>query len=96
VIGLKEQGDWITFAVRVAARASRTEVVGEHGGALRVRVAVPPVDGAANDEIVRFFAGLLGVPRGDVEIVAGRASKNKAVRVRGVPRGAIESLARDP
>jgi len=92
---LTESGGAITFEVRVVPRASRTEIAGEHGGALRVRVAAPPVDGAANEELARFFAKLFGAPRGDVEIVAGRASKNKVVRARGVSREAVESLARD-
>jgi uncharacterized protein len=95
VIDFKEHADSITFEVRVVPRASRTEIAGEHGGALRVRVAAPPVEGAANDELVRFFAKLFGVPRGDVEIVAGRASKNKVVRARGAGRAAIEGLAGD-
>jgi uncharacterized protein (TIGR00251 family) len=91
---LNESDGATTFELRVVPRASRTEIAGEHDGALRVRVAAPPVEGAANDELTRFFAKLLGVSRGDVQIVAGRASKNKVVRVRGVTREAIVSLAR--
>jgi uncharacterized protein (TIGR00251 family) len=84
----------ITFAVRVVTRASRTEIAGEHDGALRVRVAAPPVEGAANEELTRFFAKLLDVAKRDVEIVAGLASKNKVVRVRHAARETVESLSR--
>ena len=81
----------ITFAVRVVPRASRSEIAGEHDGALRVRVAAPPVEGAANDELTRTLARALGVPPRSVEIVAGRQSKSKQVRVSGV--GAQQLLA---
>lgn len=94
LINFKEEGDSITFAVRVAARASRTGVAGEHDGALRVRVAAPPVEGAANEELVRFLAKSLKVAARDVEIVAGHSSKSKVLRVRGASREAVESLLR--
>ncbi|MFN2597323.1 MAG: DUF167 domain-containing protein [Pyrinomonadaceae bacterium] len=94
MISFKEHGDSISFPVRVAARASRTEIAGGREGALRVRVAAPPVGGAANEEPVRFFAKLLRVAARDVEIVAGRSSKSKVLRVRGTNRGSVESLLR--
>jgi uncharacterized protein (TIGR00251 family) len=95
MIDCTEDGDAITFSVRVVPRASRTEVAGERDGALRVRVAALPVDGAANDELTRFFAKLLNVGKGSVEIVAGHSSKNKKLRVRGATRAAVESLLSD-
>jgi uncharacterized protein len=78
-----EQGSAITFAVRVVPRASRSEVAGEHDGALRVRLAAPPVAGAANEELRRTLARVLGVPARNVEIVSGQTSKTKRVRVNG-------------
>ena len=94
VIDHTEADGAITFGVRVVARASRSEVVGEHDGCLRVRVAAPPVEGAANDELVRTLARALGVPPGAVEIVAGRQSKLKRVRARGATATRIAELAR--
>ena len=79
-----ESGGAVTFTVRVVPRAARTELAGEHGGALKIRVAAPPVEGAANEELVRFLARHLSVPARDVEIVAGHSSKTKRVRVRGL------------
>lgn len=87
-----ETGDALTFAVRVVPRASRSEVVGEHDGALRVRVAAPPVEGAANVELVRLLARALGVPARAVEITSGHASKTKLVRVAGADRARLLSL----
>ena len=73
----------LTFKVRVVPRASRTELLGEHDGALRIRIAAPPVDGAANDELVRLLAKEFSVPRSAVEISAGQTSKLKTVRIEG-------------
>lgn len=83
----------LVFAVRVVPRASKSAAAGEHGGALRVRVAAPPVDGAANEELVRFLAGALGVAARDVVIVSGHASKSKRVRVRGASAADLLRLA---
>ena len=83
----------LTFCVRVVARASQSEVAGESEGALRVRVAAPPVEGAANEELVRTLARALGVPRGAVEIVSGRRSKLKRVRARGASAARLAELA---
>jgi uncharacterized protein (TIGR00251 family) len=65
-------------------RASRSEVVGEHGGVLRVRISSPPVDGAANTEVIRLLAKTLGVSRSDVAIVSGQTSRTKQLRINGV------------
>lgn len=84
MIEIVEKPGSIEFAVRVVPRASRTEVVGEMDGAVKVRVSSPPVDGAANAEIVKLFAKLLGVSRSAVEIVSGQTSKTKRIRINGV------------
>jgi uncharacterized protein (TIGR00251 family) len=68
----------------VQPRASRTEVTGLHGSEIRIRLAAPPVDDAANDALVRFVAERLGVARARVAITAGRAARSKVVSVSGV------------
>jgi uncharacterized protein (TIGR00251 family) len=90
VIAHTEKDGSLTFKVQVVPRASRSEVVGEHNGALRVRLAAPPVDGAANEELVRLLARLLEVPRSAIEIKSGHSSKNKQVRVKGVGFSALQ------
>jgi len=92
MIQFVEKDGAITVSVRVAPRASRSEIVGEHNGALRVRIAAPPVDGAANENLVHTLAKALGVPRGGVEIMSGHQSKNKTVRIRGIDRSRLERL----
>lgn len=91
--------DWLTPApggvrilVAAAPRASRTEVAGIAEGRLRVRVAAPPVEGAANQELVRFLARSLGVPRSAVTVTAGTAARRKTVVVGGVTEAAARRL----
>ena len=74
-------GDGTRLALRVQPRASRNEVVGPHGDALKVRLAAPPVDGAANDALVRFLAEALELPRAAVTLIGGLSSRSKAVHV---------------
>ncbi|HEX8088051.1 MAG TPA: DUF167 domain-containing protein [Blastocatellia bacterium] len=85
----------VTFKVRVQPRASRTEVAGEHEGAVKLRIASPPVDGKANQECRRFLARLVGVSASSVEIVAGDSSRNKLIRIHNVTAERIrDALAR--
>ena len=93
MINYREEGGALVFAVRVAPRASKTAAAGAHDGALKVRVAAPPVEGAANEELARFLARALGVPARSVEIVSGRASKTKVVRVAGAAAADLHGLA---
>jgi uncharacterized protein len=74
----------IRLRVRVQPRASRTEIAGLHGNAVRVRLAAPPVDGAANEALARFIARQLGVPRSAVRIESGAASRSKIYEVDGI------------
>lgn len=90
---VRAQGDVVRFAVHVQPRASRSEVVGMHGDALKVRLQAPPVDGAANAALVDLLAELLGIPRRAVRIVAGASSRSKTVEVAGVSPHAVERLA---
>jgi uncharacterized protein (TIGR00251 family) len=92
MIDCSEKDGALRFKVQVVPRASRSEIVGEHNGALRVRIAAPPVDGAANEELVRTLARALGVKRSAVEITAGQTSKTKLVRVSGATAPDLQNL----
>jgi uncharacterized protein (TIGR00251 family) len=78
----KEGG--VTFAVRVLPRASKSGVAGETDGALKVRLAAPPVEGQANGELIRLLAKLFDAPRQRIAIISGQTSKNKVVSVSGI------------
>lgn len=81
----------VRIAVQVQPRASRTELAGLHGEALKIRLAAPPVDGAANDALIRFLAETLGVPRSAVVISSGSSGRRKSVVVSGL---SISEVAR--
>jgi uncharacterized protein (TIGR00251 family) len=72
------------IVVHVVPRAKVTQVAGRHGDAVRIRLAAPPVDGAANAELVRFLAERLGVPQSAVTIVRGATARRKTVAILGV------------
>ena len=78
--------------VHVQPGARRTEVVGRHGDAVKVRVAAPPVDGKANAAVAAALATHFGVPVRDVELVAGASARRKRFRVVGVPADRVEAL----
>jgi len=80
------------LAVKVHPRARRSAVTGRFGEAWKLDLAAPPVDGKANDECVRFFAELAGVPRARVRIVTGLTSRMKVVEIEGVPQDELERL----
>ena len=70
--------------VLVVPRAARSRVVGEHDGRLKVHLAAPPVDGEANQELVRMFSEILEISSSRVEIVHGLGGRRKTIRVQGV------------
>jgi uncharacterized protein (TIGR00251 family) len=74
----------VRLQVHVQPRASRTELAGRHGDAIKVRLAAPPVNGAANDALVRFLSERLEVPRSAVRLVAGTTGRAKVVAVDGI------------
>jgi len=79
-----------TISLHVVPRARATAVAGKHGDAVRIRIAAPPVNGAANAELVRYLAARLGVATGRITIVAGAGGRRKTVAVDGMERERIE------
>jgi uncharacterized protein (TIGR00251 family) len=88
-----EKGTVVRVAVHVQPRASRSEIIGQHGAALKVRLQAPPVDGAANEALVRLLAEALKVPERSVRVVAGATSRSKVVDVDGTTADAVRALA---
>ena len=93
LIDAKEGEDPITIAVSVIPRSSRTAIVGLQDGVLKIKLKSPPVDGAANEELIRFLAKELRIPRSSVEIVSGQTSRTKRLRITGVTITRIADLA---
>jgi uncharacterized protein (TIGR00251 family) len=84
----------VEIDVRVIPRAGKSEMAGERDGRLLIRVAAPPVEGAANDAIIELLAKLLDCPRRAVRIVAGGKSRSKRVAVSGVTPDEVRRLLR--
>ncbi len=81
----------VTLAVRVTPRARKNEIVGITGEALKVKLAAPPVEGAANAALCAFLAEQLGVRKSAVTLVAGQTSRHKVVRVEGVTADEVQA-----
>lgn len=77
----------ISLRVRVKPRASVSRVLGVRSGELEVAVAAPPVDGAANEELVRVLSEHFDVPKSTIEIARGQSGRSKLVRIAVVPAG---------
>ena len=84
MIQLAEKNNALIFTVRVVPRASKSEIVGAHDGALKIRLAAPPVDGAANAELVKLLAKTFGITGSAVEILSGQTGRTKQVKISGI------------
>ena len=91
-MNILEEGGAVTCPVRVIPRISLTEIVGEHDGILKVKLASPPVEGAANAELIKLIAKKLGVSKSAVTIISGETSKTKRLRIDGVAAERLRSV----
>ena len=91
---ISESADSVTFSVHVQPRASKNEVCGIQGDALKLRLTSPPVEGEANRLCIEFLAKLLRVPKSSVAIIAGEKSRHKTLRITGVTAREIAALIR--
>jgi len=73
----------LIFTARVVPRASKSEIIGEHDGALKVKLKSPPIDGAANAELIKVLAKFFNVPKSAVEILKGQTAKTKQIKITG-------------
>jgi uncharacterized protein len=92
MIPMQESHGGVTFAVKIHPRAKKNAITGEVGGALKLSLTSPPVEGRANDACIEFFAKLLKVPRSSVTIASGRTGRNKVIRVDVLSAGEVERL----
>jgi len=90
MIPIRQTRAGVTFSIKVHPRAKKNGITGEVGDALKVALTAPPVESKANEACIDFFAKLLEVPRSSVTIGAGETSRNKVIRVVGLPAAEIE------
>ncbi len=93
MVNFVEKDGSLIFTVRVVPRASKSGIVGEIEGNLKVRISAPPVDGAANAEVTKLLAKAFGVAKSAVDIIAGETSKTKRIRISGAAAEQLQSLA---
>jgi len=86
---ITESNDGVILAIHATPRASKSQVQGLHGDALKVRLQAPPVDGKANEALVEFLAGTLGIAHRQISLVSGQTSRQKRIAIRGLTAGAI-------
>lgn len=79
----RRRDDVITLTLHVQPGAKRSEIAGLHGEALKIRLAAPPIEGRANEALLKFIAGIFAVPLRNVELQLGSQSRHKVVAVSG-------------
>ncbi len=92
MIWIKERQGALRFKVRVLTRASRTEMAGAHGDALKIRLAASPVEGAANAELITLLAKQLRLPKSAISIVRGLKGRDKVLEAAGATRDQLSGL----
>jgi uncharacterized protein (TIGR00251 family) len=89
MLNITENGSDLSFAVRVQPRAAKDTLAGLHDGALKVRLCSPPVDGAANQALIKFLSKILKIPKSSLELVSGHKSRSKRIRLSGLDSGEL-------
>ena len=85
----------VVLRVQVQPRASRDEVVGPHGDALKIRITAAPVEGAANKHLLKFLAKKLKIPQSQLSIQSGARSKNKSISIQGISATEVREQFQD-
>jgi uncharacterized protein len=75
------RGETLILNLHIQPRASHDELVGPHGDRLKVRITAPPVDGKANEHLIRFLAKTFGVPKSQVTLVSGETGRDKRISI---------------
>jgi len=83
MVSVHDSPGGVTLSVKIHPRAKKDAITGTLGGALKVSLTAPPIDGKANDAGIEFFAKLLQVPRSSVTIASGQTRPGKLIRVSG-------------
>lgn len=83
---IRETAKGVLLPVRAVPRAAKNEIQGVHGDALKVRLQAPPVEGKANQALIRFLSDALDIPRSQLSIASGETGRNKAVLITGLSK----------
>lgn len=92
MLKVREDGEGIIFAVRVQPRSSKNEICGIYGDAIKIKLTSPPVEGEANEGLIKFLAGILKISKGQIEIIGGHKSRTKSIKITGVTKEKVADL----
>jgi len=92
ILDIEDRAGGVVFSVRVQPRASKNEVAGELGGALKIRLQAPAAENRANEALVEFLAHLLKTPKAAVRILSGDRSRTKRLEICGVTKQQVLGL----
>jgi uncharacterized protein (TIGR00251 family) len=81
---LRQTNHGVVLALHIQPGAKNTEIAGEHGDALKIRLAAPPVDGKANECLIEFIAELIRLPKSSVRLLSGHGSRKKRIEIVGM------------
>jgi uncharacterized protein (TIGR00251 family) len=91
-----EAAGFVTLSVRIQPRASKNELTRMEDGKIKIRLTAPPVDGAANEALVRFLADVCSVAKSQVEIVSGHTGREKVIKISGISETDADRLLNNP
>jgi uncharacterized protein len=87
-----QSAEGVTLSVRIQPRASKNSVSRMEDGTLKIRLTAPPVDGAANEALVKFLSDTLSVSKSQVDIVSGHTGRQKIIRISGISEADVIRL----
>lgn len=86
---IRETAKGVLLPVRAVPRASKNEIQGVHGDALKIRLQAPPVEGKANQALIRFLSETLDISRSQISVASGETGRNKAVLITGITKAEL-------
>jgi len=89
-------GEAAVLSIRIQPRSSKNKISRNEDGSFKIWITAPPVDGAANEALVKFLADALSVPKSRIEIVSGHTAREKIVRISGISPAAADLLLNNP
>ncbi|WP_054695713.1 DUF167 domain-containing protein [Syntrophomonas palmitatica] len=92
MLRITETGNTLKIEVKVQPRASRNQVVGEHDGALKIKLAAPPVEGEANRALLDFLADVLKLPKKNITLLKGDSSRHKLLEIYGMDKNTFLNI----
>ena len=92
MLKIREVENYVTFSVRVQPRSSKNEICGIYGDAIKIKLTSPPVEGEANEGLIKFLSDILKISKGQIEIISGHKSRTKSIKITGVTKEKVADL----